>query len=272
MPSQSSKILETSIQISHFRSRMSFRSSYMPNSFTLQITHNLCLTWFLLVILKVVLGYVQNLGILMQYIPRMISHFPTSILWSIIQQDMRCFHSWLVSQVIIKFGLLLKINIRLHSLHYRGISITRPWHQDLRMLTPYQRAMTYVFHDMVWCMIMQRICWQSIELRINIGKCQRVFKILIKHNIRLNPKKCAFGVTSCNIIGFIISKRGIEVDPKKVNAITSMSSPHDVKSLRSLYDKIQAIRRFIAQFSNKCRPFNDILNTGIYFEWCESCE
>lgn len=75
---------------------------------------------------------------------------------------------------------------------------------------------------------------------------ERVFQRLLKHNVKLNLRKCIFEVTSSKLLGFIISKRGIKVDLKKVNAITSMPLPHDIKTLRSIHGKIQAIRRFIA--------------------------
>lgn len=63
---------------------------------------------------------------------------------------------------------------------------------------------------------------------------EKFFEHLIKHNIRLNPKKYVFSVTLGKLLRFIMSKRGIEVNPKKVISINSMPSPHDEKSLRSL--------------------------------------
>jgi len=99
---------------------------------------------------------------------------------------------------------------------------------------------------------------------------ERVFERLLNHNIILNPKKYIFGITSGKLLGFIISKRGLEVDPKKVTAIMSMPLPHNVKTLRSLQGKIQAIRRFIAQLSYKCKPFNELLKKDIQFKWSES--
>ena len=46
--------------------------------------------------------------------------------------------------------------------------------------------------------------------------------------LRLNPKKCAFRVTSGNLIGFIISEKGIEVYPKKVQEIMDMPPPRNI--------------------------------------------
>lgn len=52
--------------------------------------------------------------------------------------------------------------------------------------------------------------------------------------LRLNPKKCAFGVTSCKLLGFIILEKGIEVDPEKVQAIMDMPPPKNISQMRSL--------------------------------------
>ena len=46
--------------------------------------------------------------------------------------------------------------------------------------------------------------------------------------LRLNPKKCAFGVTSGKLLGYIILEKGIEVDPEKVQAIMDMPPPKNI--------------------------------------------
>ena len=43
--------------------------------------------------------------------------------------------------------------------------------------------------------------------------------------MRLNPAKCTFGVKSGKLLGFIVSQKGIEVDPEKVKAILEMPEP-----------------------------------------------
>jgi len=49
--------------------------------------------------------------------------------------------------------------------------------------------------------------------------------------MRLNPTKCAFGVSSRKFLGFMISQRGTEANPKKVKAILEMTSPRNVKEV-----------------------------------------
>lgn len=54
----------------------------------------------------------------------------------------------------------------------------------------------------------------------------------------MNPKKCVFGVISGKLLGFIVSRRGIEVDPTRVSLITEMPPPKNIKQLRNLQEKI----------------------------------
>ena len=68
----------------------------------------------------------------------------------------------------------------------------------------------------------------------------------------MNPKKCVFGVFSGKLLGFIVSKRGIEIDPNKAKAIVEMSPPKNLKELRGLIGRLQFIRRFISQHSQRC--------------------
>ena len=52
---------------------------------------------------------------------------------------------------------------------------------------------------------------------------------LRQFKLRLNPNKCTFGVRSSKLLGFIVSERGIEVDPAKVKAIQEMREPRTEK-------------------------------------------
>ena len=90
--------------------------------------------------------------------------------------------------------------------------------------------------------------------------------------LRLNPKKCAFGVTSGKLLGYIISKKGIEVDPKKVQAIMDMPPPKNISQLRSLQRCLQSIRRFISQLVDKAQAFNKNMHKGSIHIWNSDCQ
>lgn len=64
-------------------------------------------------------------------------------------------------------------------------------------------------------------------------------------NLKLNPKKCFFGVSSGKLLGYIISIREIEIDPKKGKAIMDMPPPRNINQLRSSKGRLQLVERFI---------------------------
>lgn len=49
--------------------------------------------------------------------------------------------------------------------------------------------------------------------------------------MRLNPGKCAFGVSLGKFLGFMVSQQGIEANPEKIRAILEMTSPKIVKEV-----------------------------------------
>ena len=72
----------------------------------------------------------------------------------------------------------------------------------------YIRAMTTIFHDMMHKTQVDRVQ----DLRKFLERVQT-------YDLKLNPAKCAFGVPFGKILGFIVSRRGIELDPSKIKAI-----------------------------------------------------
>ena len=71
--------------------------------------------------------------------------------------------------------------------------------------------------------------------------------------MRLNPKKCTFGVTSRKLLGYMISERGIRADPDKTKAILDMPTPRTEREIRGFLGRLQ-ISRFIARLTNIYEP------------------
>ena len=91
--------------------------------------------------------------------------------------------------------------------------------------------------------------------------------MLQTYNMKLNPSKCAFRVTAGKFLGFMVSQRGIEVNPEKVRAIMELAPPKTVKEVQSLNGKIAALNRFVSQVTDKCLPFFRTLKKS--FEWMD---
>ena len=83
---------------------------------------------------------------------------------------------------------------------------------------------------------------------------KKLFERLRKFQLKLNPAKCTFGATSGKLLGFIVSERGIEVDPDKIKAIQELPPPRTQKEVRGFLGRLNYIARFIAQLTNQCDP------------------
>ena len=95
---------------------------------------------------------------------------------------------------------------------------------------------------------------KSKDCEGHIPALRKFFERIWFYKLRLNPKKCTFGVTSRKVLGFMVSQRGIEVDPNKIKAIVEMKPPRTEKEIRGFLGRIQYINRFIAQLTMTCEP------------------
>ncbi|KAM1193040.1 hypothetical protein ACFX2G_013568 [Malus domestica] len=98
-----------------------------------------------------------------------------------------------------------------------------------------------------------------------------MFKRLRKYNLKMNPLKCAFGVTSGKFLGFIVKDRGIKVDQSKIKAIQSMLEPRNLHELKSLQGWLAFIRRFISNLVGRCQPFSRLMKKDVLFVWDKAC-
>ena len=88
--------------------------------------------------------------------------------------------------------------------------------------------------------------------------------------MKLNPAKCAFGVSARKFLGFIVNHRGIEANPDKIKEVFDMPSPSGIKEVQRLTWRIVALRRFVSRASDKCHPFFQVLKKA--YKWDTKCE
>ena len=96
---------------------------------------------------------------------------------------------------------------------------------------------------------------KSTTAEIHIAHLSEAFQILRNYNMKLNPAKCAFGVSAGKFLGFIVNHRGIEANPDKIKAVLDMPSPSEIKEVQRLTGRIAALSRFVSRASDKCQPF-----------------
>ena len=93
----------------------------------------------------------------------------------------------------------------------------------------YQRAATTLFHDMMHRDVEVYVDDMIVKSRDRADHwiaLERFFQRIRCFRLRLNPKKCTFGLTSGKLLGYMISERGIEADLNKIIAILDKSPPH----------------------------------------------
>jgi hypothetical protein len=92
-----------------------------------------------------------------------------------------------------------------------------------------------------------------------IDDLEETFASLREYRWKLNTNKCVFGVPSGKLLGFIISHRGIEANPEKIPAITSMKAPTCIKDVQKLTGCMAALNRFVLKVGERGLPFFKLL-------------
>ncbi|KAK5776033.1 hypothetical protein PVK06_043991 [Gossypium arboreum] len=126
----------------------------------------------------------------------------------------------------------------------------------------YQRAMVTLFHDMMHKEIevyVDDMIAKSRGEEEHVVNLKKLFDRLRKFQLKLNQAKCMFGATSGKLLGFIVSERGIEVDPDKIKAIQELPPPRTQKEVRGFLGRLNYIARFIAQLIDQCDPIFRLL-------------
>jgi hypothetical protein len=96
---------------------------------------------------------------------------------------------------------------------------------------------------------------------------RRVFQKCRKFGISLNPKKSNFGMQEGKLLGHIISKEGINIDPNRVEAILNIGTPRSKKEVQSFLGKVNFLRRFIPNLAEIIKYITNMLRKGNEIKW-----
>lgn len=113
---------------------------------------------------------------------------------------------------------------------------------------------------------------KSVKAASHLRDLKETFRTLRRYGMKLNPGKCAFGVRSGKFLGYMVTERGIEVNPDQVKAVHDMRSPRNIKEVQTLTGRIAALSRFLSRTAEISYPFFKILRKGSKFEWSKDCK
>src|SRR5207237_9803855 len=85
--------------------------------------------------------------------------------------------------------------------------------------------------------------------------------------VEIEPKKSVFGVPLGKLLGFIVSYRGIEANPKKLKDIFRMNSSTALKDVQKLTGCMAALSRFVSRLAERAMPFYKLLKKQDKFQW-----
>ena len=101
----------------------------------------------------------------------------------------------------------------------------------------YHRIMTKMFEPELGRSIEVYVDDMVVKSKVvseHLGDLTNIFGILRKHKLRLNASKCSFGVGSRKFLGYMMTHRGIEVNPDQIKAISSLQPPRNPKEIQKL--------------------------------------
>jgi len=122
--------------------------------------------------------------------------------------------------------------------------------------------MNLIFHDLLGVILevyIDDIVIKSAGLGNHLDDLRLALERMRRYGLRMNPLKCAFGVSAGKFLGFIIHEKDIEIDPKQVEATKRVEAPTCKKDLQKFLDKVNYLRRFIFNLSGKIDSFTPIL-------------
>jgi hypothetical protein len=106
-----------------------------------------------------------------------------------------------------------------------------------------------------------------------INDLKETFDNLDRYKLKLNPTKCSFGISAGQLLGFLVSARGIEANPEKIQAILTMGKPAKLHEVQQLAGRVAALSRFVARLGEKALPFYALMKkSDKKFEWTEEAD
>ncbi|GKV06953.1 hypothetical protein SLEP1_g18770 [Rubroshorea leprosula] len=138
----------------------------------------------------------------------------------------------------------------------------------------YQRAMNAIFHDMIGKFMeiyIDDVVVKSHGEADHLVHLRKAFERMRQHGLKMNPLKCAFGVSAGNFLGYLVHERGLEIDKNKARAVIEAKPPQNKKELQRFFGQVNFLRRFISNLAGKTRVFSPLLKlkSEADFKWEE---
>uniref|UniRef100_A0A2N9HEF3 Reverse transcriptase domain-containing protein n=1 Tax=Fagus sylvatica TaxID=28930 RepID=A0A2N9HEF3_FAGSY len=137
-------------------------------------------------------------------------------------------------------------------------------------LSTFMRLMNHVLRAFIGRFVVvyfDDILIYSNNLEEYVMHVKSVLEILRKEKLFANLKKCTFCTDKLVFLGFVVSKRGIEVDEEKVKAIQEWPTPITISQVWSFHGLASFYRWFVRDFSSLASPLTEVIKKNVPFKW-----
>jgi hypothetical protein len=124
------------------------------------------------------------------------------------------------------------------------------------------KSYKFNFHDLLGIKLevyIDDVIVKSDSMDGHLTDLHLALKRMCRYGLKMNPPKCAFGVSAGKFRGFIIHEHGIEIDPTKIESINKVQLPQCKTGMQKFLGKINYLRQFISNLSGKISAFAPIL-------------
>jgi len=124
--------------------------------------------------------------------------------------------------------------------------------------------MNFIFYEFIGKLVeiyIDDVVVKSGDFTKHLADVRKVLECTRKHGLKMNPNKCAFGVSAGQFLGFMVHQRGIEISRRSIDAINKIVAPTNKTEFQSLIGKVNFIRQFISNLSGRICAFNPLLKS-----------
>ena len=139
----------------------------------------------------------------------------------------------------------------------------------------YQRCVQNCLHNKIGYNVhayVDDIVVKSRKMETLIDDLKETSDNLRVYKMMLNPAKCVFGVPAGKLLGFLVSERGIEANPEKIKAITSLAKPACINDVQRLAGCIAALSRFISRLGKKAISLYQMMKKTDHLVWSDAAD
>ena len=139
----------------------------------------------------------------------------------------------------------------------------------------FERLMETVLRGLQWreCLVyLDDIIIFGRTFDETLARLSNVFDRIQEANLKLNPSKCALFWEEVKFLGHVVSPKGVQTDPSKIEAVVDWPTPKNASEVRSFLGLASYYRKFVKGFAAIARPLHHLTGKGATFSWGEEAQ